>query len=252
MKLKLDEAGHVVVQDGKPVYVHDDGKEVAFDAQGTVATITRLNGEAKGHREAKEAAIESLKAFEGITDPAAALNAIELIKKIDDKKLLDAGKVDEIKAAAIKSVEEKYAPVVKERDQLKNDLHAEKIGGSFSRSKFIADKLAIPGDMVEARFGRNFAIDGGKIVAKDASGNPIYSRSKPGEVAEFDEALEILVDAYPQKDHILKGSGAGGGGAKGGAAAGSGAKSMTRTQFDALGPVERATAMKEKVALVEG
>ena len=29
MKLKLDENGHVVVQDGKPVYVHDDGKEVA-------------------------------------------------------------------------------------------------------------------------------------------------------------------------------------------------------------------------------
>lgn len=32
MKLKLDENGYVVVQDGKPVYVHDDGKEVAFDA----------------------------------------------------------------------------------------------------------------------------------------------------------------------------------------------------------------------------
>lgn len=27
MKLKLDDQGHVVVQDGKPVYVHDDGKE---------------------------------------------------------------------------------------------------------------------------------------------------------------------------------------------------------------------------------
>lgn len=27
MKLKLDENGNVVVQDGKPVYVYDDGKE---------------------------------------------------------------------------------------------------------------------------------------------------------------------------------------------------------------------------------
>jgi uncharacterized protein with von Willebrand factor type A (vWA) domain len=31
MKLKLDEAGHVVVSDGKPVYLADDGKEIVFD-----------------------------------------------------------------------------------------------------------------------------------------------------------------------------------------------------------------------------
>ena len=32
MKLKLDDNSHVVVFDGKPVYVHDDGKEILFDA----------------------------------------------------------------------------------------------------------------------------------------------------------------------------------------------------------------------------
>ncbi|MDD1016905.1 hypothetical protein [Pseudomonas rubra] len=33
MKLKLDDQGHVVVQDGKPVYVHDDGKDtIALNA----------------------------------------------------------------------------------------------------------------------------------------------------------------------------------------------------------------------------
>ena len=38
MKLKIDEQGHAVLQDGKPVYVKDDGAEVAFDVTGTVAT----------------------------------------------------------------------------------------------------------------------------------------------------------------------------------------------------------------------
>jgi len=33
MKLKLDVNGHIVVQDGKPVYVKDDGQGVAFDAR---------------------------------------------------------------------------------------------------------------------------------------------------------------------------------------------------------------------------
>lgn len=67
MKLKLDEQGHVVVQDGKPVYTHDDGKDVAFDAPSAVSKITALNAEAKGHREAKEAAETRAKAFEGST-----------------------------------------------------------------------------------------------------------------------------------------------------------------------------------------
>ena len=58
MKLKFDEQGHVVVQDGKPVYVHDDGKEVPFDAPQALAKIGSLNAEAKQHREAKDAAEE--------------------------------------------------------------------------------------------------------------------------------------------------------------------------------------------------
>ena len=64
MKLKLDENGNVVVQDGKPVYVYDDGKEVAYDVPAAVAKISSLNAEAKQHREAKEAAEAKLKAFD--------------------------------------------------------------------------------------------------------------------------------------------------------------------------------------------
>ena len=36
------------------------------------------------------------------------------------------------------------------------------------------------------------------------NGNEIYSRSRPGEKADFEEALEALVGAYPNKDAILK------------------------------------------------
>ena len=51
MKLKTVEVEgttYAVVEDGKPVYVHDDNKEIPFDAPGTVAKIGQLNGEAKG------------------------------------------------------------------------------------------------------------------------------------------------------------------------------------------------------------
>src|SRR5674476_814050 len=100
MKLKLDDAGAVVLADGKPVYVHDDGKELPFDA-ATVATIARLNAEAKGHREGKERAETALKAFEGLEDPVAARKALETVKNFKDKQLVDAGEVERVKAEAV-------------------------------------------------------------------------------------------------------------------------------------------------------
>jgi len=249
MKLKLDENGHVVVIDGKPVYVHEDGKEVAFDAPTTVATITRLNGEAKGHRERAEKAETALKVFEGIEDPEAARKAVEMVANIEAGSLVAAGKVEEIKAAAKKAAEDtiaaankaltdKLAQAEDTNAKLTGQLYEEKIGGAFSRSKFIAEKIAVPPDMLQATFGRAFKIEDGKVVAFDHTGNKVYSRARPGEVADFDEALETLVDAYPFRDNIIKGAVGAGGGAGGG---GNGAKRMvTRAQFDALDPVARA------------
>lgn len=251
MKLKLDADGHVVVQDGKPVYVTDDGKEIAFDAAGTAATIGRLNGEAKGHRERAEAAEGKLKAFDGIADPAAALAALGTVKNLDDKKLIDAGEVERIKAEAIKAVEDKYAPIVKRSERLESELVGERIGGSFARSKFIGEKLAIPADLVEARFGKNFKLEDGKVVAYDNSGNRLYSPANPGNLAEFEEALELLVDQYPSKAHILKGTGASGGGASQSQAS-SGKRSLSRQQFAAMSPQDQAkTATDPNVAIVD-
>ncbi len=217
MKLKtIDVNGvpHAAVQDGKPIYIMDDGKEIAFDAVGTASTIQRITEESKGFKGRAQAAETKLVAFEGITDPAAAIKALGIVKNLDDKKLVDAGQVETVRQEAIAAVEEKYKPVVAERDKLKGDLYSEKIGGSFARSDFIKAKVAIPADMVQSRFEKHFELKEGKTVAKDHNGNPIYSRAKPGELAEFDEALEILVDQYPQKDHILKGANGSGTGAK--------------------------------------
>lgn len=254
MKLKLDDAGHVVVSEGKPVFVADDGKEVVFDYGATLGTITRLNGEAKAHRTAKEAAEAKLAGFDGIEDPEAARKALGIVKNLDDKKLVDAGQIETVRSEAIAAVEAKYKPIVDENQSLKGELYSEKIGGSFSRSKFIADKIAIPSDLVQARFGQNFEVKDGKIVAKDSNGNPIYSRSKPGEIAEFDEALETLVDQYPQKDSILKGANNSGGGARpsNGGGGGSGAKTISRAEFNKLDPAAQMKTMNvDKVAVVD-
>ena len=249
MKLKLDENGHVVVSDGKPVYVHDDGKEIPFDAPAAMQKINGLNAETKQHREAKEAAEAKLKAFDGIEDAAAALKALETVKNLDDKKLIDAGEAEKVKAETVKLYEEKLAAANADAEKIRSQFHAELVGGSFARSKVIAEKLAIPADVAQAFFGRHFSVsEDGKIVAKDANGNEIFSRVTPGAKAGFDEALESLIDAYPNKDSILKGSGASGSGATPGG--GTGGRTMSRADFEALDPASRVKALQDKTQII--
>jgi hypothetical protein len=247
MPFKLDANGNIVTQEVNgqklPVFVHPDGKEAAFDADSTIATIGRLNGEAKGHRERAEAAEGKLKGFDGITDVQAALKALTTVKNLDEKNLIAAGDRDKAVSEAVKSVEEKYAPIVKQAEELRGQLNSHLIGSAFSGSKFIAEKFAAPGpagvEMARALFEKSFKVEDGKLVAYGSDGNKIYSRTRHGELASAEEAIELLVDGYAHKAHILKGSGAQGGGAQGGGQGGK--RSYTRAQFDALSPAERMT-----------
>jgi len=277
MPFKYDDQGALVTQEAEvggkklllPVFVHADGKETAFEPDQTVGRIKALNAEAQGHREAKERAESTLKAFtdSGLTSEAAkaAAEALQKIKDIDDGKLIQAGKVEEIRTAAQRAAEQNFAAQknayeqqiatnAKELERLTTALHTEIVGGSFGRSKFIADKLAIPADMAQAFFGRHFKVEEGKLVAYDGAGQKIGSRLRPGDLnPDFDEALEILVDTYPNKASILKGSGAAGGGApQGGGAGGGNGKTIRRSEWERIGdPAERAKVLQEK-QLVDG
>ena len=254
MPFKYDAEGRIVTLEVNgqklPVFVHSDGKETPFDGDGTIGTITRLNGEAKQNRERAEAAETRSKLFEGIEDADAARKALETVKNIKDGDLIAAGKVEEIKAAAKRAAEEQVTAANRshaeeltrtkaERDGLQATLYDERIGGSFDRSKFITDKLAIPGDIAKAAFGKAFKIEDGKTVAYDATGNKIFSRVRPGDLADFDEALETLVENYPHRDQIMKGSGASGSGANGGSGSG-GKKAYTRAEFNTFEPAKQA------------
>ncbi|MEE4461549.1 DUF6651 domain-containing protein [Azotobacter chroococcum] len=254
MKLKtveVDGKQYAEIQDGKPLFVEDDGKEVAFDALGTRATITRLNSEAKSHRERAEAAEKIAKAFEGIDDAAAARKALEVVANLDQKRLIDAGEVEKVKAEISKAFQTQLDEVTGKAQTLEQQLYAEKIGGSFARSKLIADKLAIPADMVQARFGQQFKIEDGKVVAYDQHGQKIYSRARPGELADFDEALDSLVEQYPHRDHILKASGANGGGAPAGNGGTPGKKTLNRAAFDQLDPAGKAAHVRSGGAVID-
>ena len=224
MKLKLDDQGHAVIQDGKPVYVHDDGKEVAIDVPAMQTRIGQLNEESKTHRLKAKDATEKLAGFEGIEDADAAIKALALVKNLDDKKLIDAGEAEKVKQAVVDAYEGKLTDAQTALTAKEGEVFQLMVGGAFGNSKYVGDKLTVPQDMVQAMFGNRFKVEEGKVVAYDGAGNKILSRETPGDPAGFDEALEYLVNAYPHKDSILKGGAPGSGGKGGGQAPPSNAK----------------------------
>lgn len=255
MKLKFDDKGMPALADVNgekmPIYVHDDGKEAPLDVRALMSSLnSRIEQNKRIEAEMKELR-QKLQAFSGIDDPSAAMKAMEVVKGLEQGQLIKAGEVERVKSEIAKSFEAKMSEIAQERDLLRDELYNEKVGGAFMRSKAISEKFAIPADLVQARFGNNFGIEGGKIYAVDNAGNKIYSRTKPGELADFDEALMTLVEQYPYKDSILKGSGSSGGGASAGGSNGGYGRTMTLEQLNQMKPAERAKVMASGATIVD-
>ena len=250
---KTDDAGNIIARDGNPVWVDSNGAEMTLERD----TVSRLNAEAKAHREAKEAAETRLKAFEGL-DASKAREALETVKNIDLKKMIDSGKLEEVR----KELTTQFQTQIAEKDKAYADLRTEydntRISNIFAGSEFIRNRVAVPADMFEATFKGNFKIEDGKIVVKDKAGNQLMSKKKIGEYADPDEALELLIEQHPQKDVILKANGQSGSGNRGNGGNGGGGngKTMKRSEYDGLSDHDRAgyaaSLAKRELTIVDG
>jgi hypothetical protein len=263
LKLKMD-GDKVVLDKGMPIVIDDEDNnaERPFDINQTVGTIRRLNGEAKAHREAKEAAEAALVNFKDL-DPVKAREALEKVANLSTGELKTAAQVEEIKREAQKAAEKQVqdlqrssAELLKkaegERDSFKGALEGEKITNAFSTSPYIQGKIAVPPPLIQSHFGKNIKFEEGKLVAYDESGNKIYSKANPGELATFEEAVAILVDTSPYRNNLLKGTGSGSGAGAGAGGGASGDKQMTRSDFEKLDPGMRSTRMGEGYTVVDG
>lgn len=260
--LKLDENGNVVVVNGKVIYVDEDAdnKEYPLDPPSMYSKIIDLGKENKVHRDKKDELERKLSLFDGIEDIEAWKKesdlARETVKNFSDKDLIDAKKVDEVKAEMkdayekklvakdneIKALAQKHAEVLSEKD--KNIRHL-MISNKFSASPhFSGDESSIttiPPDLAESYFGGNFKVEviNGKPELRAYHNDiEITSQLNPGEPADFEEAISILIDKYPRKNSILRapGGGSGGGGGGGG----------DTTPTDALGKLKQQLEQAQK------
>lgn len=238
---KLTEDGKAIeLKDGNPVWIDANGGEGVLASD----SITRLNGEAKTLRQRAETAEAALVPFKDI-DPVAAKKAIDTVKKIGDKQLIDAGDVDKVKAEVAAQFNSQITELTTANQKLSTDYNDLRVNSVFAQSDFIRDNIAVPRDMFEAAFKTNFKITDGKLEVYDKSGNRVMSKAKLGEYAEPEEALSILVDQHPQKATILKANNNSGGGNNGGGGNRPGNRTVNRATFQAMTPAEQAHTAAE-------
>lgn len=239
LKYKLDEQGHIEVNEqGYPIAVDGD-RELAIDAISLHTQVPVLKDEAKNHRVAKEGLQKHVSVLEeagidleNLPDwVTTAKEAVELKQNIDDHKLLEASEVDQIKKSAIedikKEMERQGESYGKKIDTLQKTIESQEayiygllIGDQFNTSKFIQDKTKYAPWEAKKLFCDNFKVETDengkrKVVAYFDDGEKILSSEdgREGEPAEFEEAIERLINRHPDREAILMGVGATGGGA---------------------------------------
>jgi hypothetical protein len=251
-KLLTEADGSTVkLRNGKLVFIGDDNKEEEVSPDEIYSGRSRLaavNSEAANHRREAQTAKDALKQFTdaGITDAKKAADAIALVEKLDQKKLIDAGEVDKVRESIKQTYEGQTATERQRADAAEARVKTMILNSTFERSPYVKDNIAIPVDIFQSTFGKYFEVDNdGKITAKDASGNPILTRDPNalGNPAPFEEAVKSLVEGYGQKDAILRGNDNKGSGNGGGGGSTPRGRVMRRAEFDQLD-----AAAKHKIA----
>lgn len=230
MKYKLTDAGNIVITDGKPTVIEDDGTEIAIDAISAQSRITALNAENKSYRTKAAERKTELEKFTGI-DPIKATEAINTVAAMSDDHKLE---VETLKTTLNTTWESKLADKDKEISTLKDDMYNKTVLSNFATSAIIKTTV-LPPDIAAATFGKNFQHDGSAV---DKAGNVIYSKANPGEPAQFEEAMTMILDQYPDKTAIMKGSTQSGSGSSGSINNNSSAP-MTAVENIAAGLAER-------------
>jgi hypothetical protein len=169
---------------------------------------------------AVKSAEEKLKQFEGI-DPTEVKALLEqkraadaAAKKAEEEAMAKKGEWDRLKS---QMVEQHNKELEKERSEKTQVVEANKtlaqqiadltVGNAFQTSPFIREEMALPPIKARVLFGQHFEFQDGKVVAFD---KPAGTKDRTmlvdgkGEPLAFEDAMKKIIEADPEKDHLLK------------------------------------------------
>lgn len=203
-KVKLDADGNPVFKNGNIVLLNDKNEEVEFLAP---QNLSELHAEAAKHRKAAKEANEKLAKFEGVD-----LDEVKELKAFRDNNKDAKEQIENVR----NQITETFQGQIAEKDKIIADkdgvIRKLSVSTKFAGSEYLKKNTILPAEIAESYFGSNFDVkEDGSIVPK-LNGNELYSRKKAGELASFDEAIEMIIEQSPYKDSIIRDPGQSGSG----------------------------------------
>ena len=200
MKPVLTENGNIKAgKDGKPIYVGDDGKEFEFDVAGAAGRITELNAESAANR-------KDANKYKKDADTLTATNA-DLQSTVDSIGDDNKVEMEKFKTDTTGAWQKKVDELESSNTTLREDIFDHKVVSQIRNSNLIKTTVLPPAIFVNT-FKGQFQQD---HSAKGWDGRTILSKENPSNNASTDEALQVLLDTHPDRDSLLKASGAHGG-----------------------------------------
>jgi len=240
-----DSDGNTVIsanEKGLPIVIDDEKEQddpdysTPVDAIHLLSKIPDLQKESKTHRLKKNELSDELeklkKSYDGV-DPEKAKEALKTFDALSVGDLTKKEEVEKIKTEAEQAwkskfddVQKNHASELEEKNKvikgIEDSLRKSIVSTAFSSSGHFSGQnptTKLPPDVAEAYFGKHFRVEKDEkdnmIIVGSLKGKDIFSKSRPGSLADLDEAMEKILEAYPNKDAILfksVGSGAPGGG----------------------------------------
>lgn len=231
VKIKLDENGTAVLEDGLPVFEFDDGSTSVLDVAGAFKgfdkKLANFNEERDRHAAKAKELKDQLKKYNGV-DIDKYNEGMEKIKAIADQKLLDESGAESLKKSMrsifdeeLQGVHGQYKKTLTEKDEAINDLNSIvydlAIKNEFAIDPHFSGSTPLtiyPPEDAAKIYGNNFKTEiTGKslrVIALDDKGAPILSKKNHGEPASFREAMAQIIETQAKTKPILRNAKTGG------------------------------------------
>lgn len=215
LKAKVSKTDYDGLDDSLKGFYVASGDDYILDAEG-VEDVTGLKNKISELLKDGKSKTELLKAFEGL-DPEAAKKALEEMTRLEEKKLADKGKYDELLQKQKTESEAKINAANEANQKTLANLKREKLTNFLVQNGVLADRAKYALADVESLIDLSEGDNGFELKGKDG--------------AELDG---VITNLKTGSGFLFAASGASGSGATGTDDKGGTVKSMTRTAFDAL------------------
>jgi hypothetical protein len=218
--LVIDTDGNAVLKDGMPLYKYEDGTEQPLNLGETITAndsrVSNLEEEKDRHFDSRKKAEEKLQTYGKITPEIAKANA-DVVKKLKGKKLYDEHGLEEYqkewtkditstiteewdaKETTWKDVETGLKQEITDMDKIIFDLAVK--SRLATHPYFAGDERKTvyrPQDAAKI-YGDRFNVEREgtvlKVQALDRDGKVLLSKKNHGLPADFDEAVELIVQS---------------------------------------------------------